>query len=171
MLIEQIEKNRRKAVIHLLKIKRIRNPEMITKLEDGIYSHTNARGRTKYYIVAGTFREYDVLSQYVMSQKLHMVMGFYIIETELYSIFDKRKKKQMKLINSYELSQRIFDCVSDGYDDEEYREETESALYNELSQLSNDSYIKSAFLKLCERIEEMEDVIKFYDDELTVRVK
>ena len=60
-------------------------------------------------------------------------------------------------MNSYELSKRICDCLSDGYDDEESREETETALYNELSQISNDSFIKAALLRLCERVEELEE--------------
>lgn len=38
-------------------------------------------------------------------------------------------------MNSFELTKRICDCLSDGYDDEENREETETALYNELSQI------------------------------------
>ena len=59
-------------------------------------------------------------------------------------------------MNSAELAKRIFDCLSDGYDDEEYREETEMELYNELSQVSDDSNIKIAFVRLCERIEELE---------------
>ena len=59
-------------------------------------------------------------------------------------------------MNSYELAKRICDCLSDGYDDEESREETEIALYNELSQTRNDSFIKAAFLRLCERVEELE---------------
>lgn len=60
-------------------------------------------------------------------------------------------------MNSYELSIRICNCLSDGYDDEESREETETALYNELSQISNDSFIKAALLRLCERVEELEE--------------
>lgn len=59
-------------------------------------------------------------------------------------------------MNSAELTKRIIDCISDGYDDEEYREKTEMELYNELSQLGNDSYIKIALLKLCETVEELE---------------
>lgn len=59
-------------------------------------------------------------------------------------------------INNSELAKRIFDCVSDGYDDEEHREEAEIALYNELSQISNESDIKAALLRLCERVEELE---------------
>ena len=60
-------------------------------------------------------------------------------------------------MNSVELAKRICDCLSDGYDDEENREETETALYNELSQIPDDSFIKAALLKLCERVEELED--------------
>lgn len=60
-------------------------------------------------------------------------------------------------MNSAELAKRIFDCLSDGHDDEEYREATEMELYNELSQISNGSSIKAAFVKLCERIEELEN--------------
>jgi hypothetical protein len=60
-------------------------------------------------------------------------------------------------MNSYELAKRITDYLSDGYDDEEYREATETALYNELSQLGNNSYIKNAFIMMCNRIEELED--------------
>lgn len=59
-------------------------------------------------------------------------------------------------MNSAELAKRIFDCISDGYDDEENREETEIELYNELSQIDSDSIIKNAFVSLCERIEELE---------------
>ena len=59
------------------------------------------------------------------------------------------------LINSAELAKRIVDCISDGYDDEN-REEVEVKLYNELSQIDNNSIIKNAFVALCERIEELE---------------
>ena len=60
-------------------------------------------------------------------------------------------------MNSSELARKIFDCLSDGYDDEESKDETETALYNELSQISNDSFIKAALLRLCERVEELEE--------------
>ena len=60
------------------------------------------------------------------------------------------------LINSAELTKRIIDCISDGYDDEENREETEKLLYDSLSQLNNDNLIKVALIKLCETIEELD---------------
>lgn len=58
-------------------------------------------------------------------------------------------------MNSSELTRKIIDCLSDGYDDEENREEAETELYNELSQLNENSTIKTALLKLCEAIEEL----------------
>lgn len=60
-------------------------------------------------------------------------------------------------INSSELTRMVFDSLSDGYDDEENREEVETALYNELSQLSGNSMIRIALQRLCEHIEELEE--------------
>ena len=60
-------------------------------------------------------------------------------------------------MNSYELAKKICDRLSDGYNDEESREVTETALYNELSQIGNDSFIKAALFRLCERVEELEN--------------
>jgi hypothetical protein len=58
-------------------------------------------------------------------------------------------------MNSSELARKIVDCLSDGYDDEENREETEIELYNELSQFNGNSAIKAALLRLCGIIEEL----------------
>ena len=54
------------------------------------------------------------------------------------------------------LAERIFDCLSDGYDDEENREKTENLLYDSLSQLDKDDPIKAVLIRLCEAIEELE---------------
>ncbi|MBS7122839.1 MAG: hypothetical protein KH086_00510 [Coprobacillus sp.] len=58
-------------------------------------------------------------------------------------------------MNSSELARKIIDCLSDGYDDEENREEAETELYNELSQLNGNNVVKAALLRLCETIEEL----------------
>lgn len=55
------------------------------------------------------------------------------------------------------LAERIFDCLSDGYDDEENREKTENLLYNSLSQLNCNNPIKVVLIKLCETIEELQN--------------
>ena len=46
------------------------------------------------------------------------------------------ERREIMPINSSELTRMVLDTLSDGYDDEENREEAETALYNELSQLS-----------------------------------
>lgn len=53
-----------------------------------------------------------------------------------------------------DLPDRICDCISDGYDDEEYREEATEQLETELD--VTPSYIVDVIKKLCERIEELE---------------
>ena len=64
--------------------------------------------------------------------------------------------KLPKRIDNGKLASRIIDCISDGYDDEEIREETEDLLYDSLSQLDKNNPIKAALIKLCETIEEFE---------------
>lgn len=59
-------------------------------------------------------------------------------------------------MNSNMLSERIFDYLSDGYDDEEFREVEISKLYNEISQLDGNSTLRAVLSALCDRIEELE---------------
>lgn len=63
--------------------------------------------------------------------------------------------EEKKIMNSSKLAKRMVDCLSDGYDDEENRKEVERALYNDLSQLKEDSIVKAAILRMCETIEEL----------------
>lgn len=58
-------------------------------------------------------------------------------------------------VSSSEMSRMVIDTLSDGYDDGEGRKEIEIVLYNELSQLSGDSFIRMVLQRLCERIEEL----------------
>ena len=54
-----------------------------------------------------------------------------------------------------ELASRICDCISDGYDDEELREDAENDLYGELEQSAD--FLKKVLERLCERIEDLEE--------------
>lgn len=65
--------------------------------------------------------------------------------------------KLPKKIDNGKLANRIIDCLSDGYDDEENREETEDLLYDSLSQLDRNDPIKAVLIKLCETIEEYQE--------------
>ena len=60
-------------------------------------------------------------------------------------------------MNSWKLTNRIIDCLSDGYDDEEYREEETEKIYSEICMLPGDSSIRAALIVLCDRIEDLED--------------
>lgn len=62
------------------------------------------------------------------------------------------------MLSSSELSKIVVDALSDGYDDEENREEEERSLYREISLLSGDSFIRAALERLCERVEDLEFV-------------
>lgn len=59
-------------------------------------------------------------------------------------------------MDTRKLAEKVVDCLSDGYDDEENRDETENLLYNRLSQISNDNPIKIVLVRLCETIEELQ---------------
>ena len=67
----------------------------------------------------------------------------------------KMMNEEKKIMNNAKLAKKIVDCLSDGYDDEENREEAERALCNDLSQLKEDSIVKAAILRMCETIEEL----------------
>lgn len=59
-------------------------------------------------------------------------------------------------MNSLTLANRIFNCLSNRYNDYWNMEETVTVLYNELSQIPGDSFVKAAFIRMCEKIEELE---------------
>ena len=54
-----------------------------------------------------------------------------------------------------ELASRICDCISDGYDDEELREDAENDLYRKLQESTD--FIAKVLERLCERIEDLEE--------------
>lgn len=62
----------------------------------------------------------------------------------------------IEMVDARELAEKVVDCLSDGYDDEENRDETENLLYDSLSQISNDNPIKIVLVRLCETIEELQ---------------
>ena len=59
------------------------------------------------------------------------------------------------MINDFELVKKICECVSDGYDDEETREEDENRLLAEIELLEKNSYIRAALECLCNRVEDL----------------
>lgn len=56
------------------------------------------------------------------------------------------------MLNNYELSKLIVNTLSNEFEgDTEDLKETQKVLFNELSQIADDSFIKLALLRLCER--------------------
>ena len=55
---------------------------------------------------------------------------------------------------------RISDCLSDCFDDNEHREVVENELYEEFLQLKDDSTIKQVMLMFCESLEYFEENLK-----------
>lgn len=64
-------------------------------------------------------------------------------------LIKKPKKRDL------ELATRIMDALSDGYDDEEWREETEQDLAELLTECDS-LFLGTIIASLCERIEELE---------------
>ena len=54
-----------------------------------------------------------------------------------------------------ELANRICDCISDRYDDEELREDAVIGLYRKLEESTD--FIAKVLERLCERIEDLEE--------------
>ncbi len=90
-----------------------------------------------------------------------LIEDAYAIKQMIYELADalegKEKPDTPEYYNTSKLSQKIFDALSDEYNDEEGREQSETDLYNELSQIPGNSAIRAALYRLCERIEELEE--------------
>ena len=72
----------------------------------------------------------------------------------LYLYYQKERKGKNMDNKRLELAKRICDCISDGYDDEELREDAENDLYGELEESTD--FIAKVLERLCERIEDLE---------------
>lgn len=55
-----------------------------------------------------------------------------------------------------DIAELIFDSLSDGYDNEEERQETEAEIAAELEQLEEVATLKAALIALCERVGELQ---------------
>ena len=77
------------------------------------------------------------------------------MNTTIYLYYQKEKKGKNMDNKRLELASRICDCISDGYDDEELREDAENDLYGELEESTD--FIAKVLERLCERIEDLEE--------------
>ena len=77
------------------------------------------------------------------------------MNTMIYLYYQKERKINNMNNKRLELASRICDCISDGYDDEELREDAENDLYGELEESTD--FIAKVLERLCERIEDLEE--------------
>lgn len=78
-----ISENGKKAVVRAIELKGLKNSEKIIEVQEGVYSHTNTRGRLRYFeVISGGFNKYSKASKRYVKHKLHRVNSFYIIETD-----------------------------------------------------------------------------------------
>lgn len=133
----------------------------------------------EYYQIGKTYRYHGEIYEYVSNDDGLMTFesdmkAFFIAEEscgtflpdiasdgeaiELVEIEEEEEVRAMGKNDLLLLAKRIFDNVSDGYDDEEEREETEKRLFNELSDLPENSLIKAALQSLCERVEDLQEL-------------
>ena len=73
----------------------------------------------------------------------------------LYLYYQKERKINNMNNKRLELASRICDCISDGYDDEELREDAVIGLYRNLEETTD--FIAKVLERLCERIEDLEE--------------
>lgn len=57
-------------------------------------------------------------------------------------------------MNNFELAERIVNCISDSYADEESKENAEAELLDAFAFMPDD-IVKTMLLRLCERIEDL----------------
>ena len=63
------------------------------------------------------------------------------------------ERKEFLMDNITELSERICDCISDGYDDEEWSDDAVDKMTVALDKCPDEDII-IAFTRLCERVED-----------------
>ena len=77
------------------------------------------------------------------------------MNTTIYLYYQKERKGKNMNNKRLELANRICDCISDGYDDEELKKDAVIELYRKLEDSTD--FIAKVLERLCERIEDLEE--------------
>lgn len=73
------EKNKRLAAEQCIKLLRQKNPESIILEDNGLYTHTNLRGKKRYMLVCSTYNEYAKEQEIRPKAKYHKCIGYYVL--------------------------------------------------------------------------------------------
>ena len=80
MLVSELEKKTKKdAVIQYIKLLGQKNPENIVQ-DNGVFSHTNTRGKKRILIPCITFSEYKRKAKEYPKNKVQKCLGYYVLE-------------------------------------------------------------------------------------------
>lgn len=77
--LELAEKNKRLAAEQCIKLLGQKNPESVILEENGLYTHTNARGKKRYMLVCHTYKEYAEQQKIRTEAKCHKCIGYYVL--------------------------------------------------------------------------------------------
>lgn len=76
---ELAEKNKKIAVVQCLKLLNQKNPDIVKDNEDGTFSHTNMRGKTRIFLPCISFKDYEKNQKEFPSAKMHKCIGYYVL--------------------------------------------------------------------------------------------
>ena len=76
---ELVKKTKKDAVIQYIKLLGQKNPENIVQ-DNGVFSHTNTRGKKRILIPCITFSEYKRKAKEYPKNKVQKCLGYYVLE-------------------------------------------------------------------------------------------
>lgn len=74
------EKNKREAAIQYIRLLNQKNPENIVQEANGVFSHTNTRGKKRILIPCISFSEYQRIEKEYSKTKMQKCLGYYVLE-------------------------------------------------------------------------------------------
>lgn len=75
-----VEKSKKEAVVQYIKLLNQKNPENIVQEGNGVFSHTNTRGKKRILIPCITFSEYKRKAREHPKTKMQKCLGCYVLE-------------------------------------------------------------------------------------------
>lgn len=77
---ELVEKSKKDAVIQYIKLLGLKDPENVVQESNGIFSHTNTRGKKRILIPCIRFSEYKRREKEYQKTKVQKCLGYYVLE-------------------------------------------------------------------------------------------
>lgn len=74
------EKSKKDAVIQYIKLLGLKDPENVVQESNGIFSHTNTRGKKRILIPCIRFSEYKRKAKEYPKNRVQKCLGYYVLE-------------------------------------------------------------------------------------------